>query len=46
MSVKDVADRFGTTIWTMYDLRLGRTYKHLRRPSGLPGVAGSRMPSQ
>ena len=31
-SVKQVADRFGTSIWTIYDLRLGRTYAHLPRP--------------
>jgi hypothetical protein len=31
-SVKDVATRFGTSIWSIYDLRLGRTYAHLPRP--------------
>jgi hypothetical protein len=32
--VKAVADRFGTSIWCIYDLRGGRTHKHLPRPSG------------
>ena len=31
-SVKQVAERFGTSIWSIYDLRLGRTYQHLPRP--------------
>jgi hypothetical protein len=31
-SVKDVAERMGTSIWSIYDLRLGRTYAHLPRP--------------
>jgi hypothetical protein len=31
-SIRTVAERFGTSIWTMYDLRSGRTYKHLQRP--------------
>ena len=31
-SVKQVAERFGTSIWSIYDLRLGRTYAHLPRP--------------
>jgi hypothetical protein len=31
-SVKEVAERFGTSIWSIYDLRLGRTYAHLPRP--------------
>ena len=30
-AVKAVADRFGVSIWCIYDLRLGRTFKHLRR---------------
>jgi len=30
-SVKQVAERFGTSIWSIYDLRLGRTYQHLPR---------------
>jgi hypothetical protein len=30
-SVKKVAEQFSTSIWTMYDLRLGRTYRHLPR---------------
>jgi hypothetical protein len=29
-SVKEVAASFGVTIWCIYDLRLGRTHKHLR----------------
>jgi hypothetical protein len=31
-SVKEVAHRFGTSVWCIYDLRLGRTHKHLKRP--------------
>jgi hypothetical protein len=31
-SVKEVAEKFGTSIWCIYDLRLGRTHKHIRRP--------------
>ena len=31
-SVRQVAERFGTSIWCIYDLRLGRTYAHLARP--------------
>jgi hypothetical protein len=31
-TVKQVAERFGTSIWCIYDLRLGRTYQHLPRP--------------
>ena len=31
-SVKVVASRFGVSIWCIYDLRLGRTFKHLPRP--------------
>jgi hypothetical protein len=30
-SVRQVAERFGTSIWSIYDLRLGRTYTHLSR---------------
>jgi hypothetical protein len=30
-SVKDVAERLGTSIWSIYDLRLGRSYTHLPR---------------
>jgi hypothetical protein len=33
-SVKAVAERFGVSIWCIYDLRLGRTFKHLAR--GVP----------
>jgi hypothetical protein len=31
-TVKQVAEDFGTSIWSIYDLRLGRTYQHLPRP--------------
>jgi hypothetical protein len=31
-SVRQVADRFGTSIWCIYDLRLGRTHTHVPRP--------------
>jgi hypothetical protein len=30
-SVKEVAERLGTSIWCIYDLRLGRTHTHLSR---------------
>jgi hypothetical protein len=30
-SVRDVAAEFGTSVWCIYDLRGGRTYKHLQR---------------
>jgi hypothetical protein len=30
-SVRQVAERFGTSIWCIYDLRLGRTHAHLSR---------------
>jgi hypothetical protein len=30
-SIKEVAERFRTSIWTMYDLRGGRSYRHLPR---------------
>jgi hypothetical protein len=30
-AVKAVARRFGVSIWCIYDLRLGRTFKHLDR---------------
>jgi hypothetical protein len=30
-AVKDVAARFDVSIWCIYDLRLGRTHKHLAR---------------
>jgi hypothetical protein len=32
-SVRAVAERFGTSIWCIYDLRSGRTHKHVPRPS-------------
>jgi hypothetical protein len=32
-SVRRVAERFGTSIWCIYDLRLGRTHAHLARPA-------------
>jgi hypothetical protein len=31
-SVRSVAERFGTSIWCIYDLRVGRTHSHLTRP--------------
>ena len=30
-SVRQVAERLGTSIWCIYDLRLGRTHAHLPR---------------
>lgn len=30
-SVREVAARYGTSVWCIYDLRGGRTYKHLPR---------------
>jgi hypothetical protein len=33
-SVRQVAERLSTSIWCIYDLRLGRTHAHLPRPSG------------
>jgi transposase len=32
-SVRQVAERFGASIWCIYDLRLGRTHGHLARPA-------------
>jgi hypothetical protein len=32
-SVRQVAERFGTSVWCIYDLRLGRTHAHLSRPA-------------
>ena len=31
LPVRDVAARYGTSIWCIYDLRLGRTHRHLDR---------------
>ena len=31
-TVREVAERFGTSIWCIYDLRLGRTHKQVARP--------------
>lgn len=31
-SVRDVAAQFGTSVWCIYDLRGGRTHKHVPRP--------------
>lgn len=31
-TVREVAERFATSIWCIYDLRLGRTHKHIPRP--------------
>ena len=44
-SVRQVAERFGTSIWCIYDLRLGRTHRHLPRPSAQAGGQGSRAGS-
>jgi len=30
-SVREVAAAFGTSVWCIYDLRGGRTHKHLSR---------------
>jgi hypothetical protein len=30
-SVREVAAEFGTSVWCIYDLRGGRTHKHLSR---------------
>lgn len=30
--VREVAERFDVTAWCIYDLRLGRTHKHIARP--------------
>ncbi len=30
-TVRQVAERFGTSVWCIYDLRLGRTHAHLSR---------------
>ncbi len=32
-SVRQVAERFGTSIWCIYDLRLDRTHTHVPRPA-------------
>ena len=32
-SVRQVAERFGTSIWCIYDLRLGRTHANVPRPA-------------
>ena len=34
-SVRRVAEAAGTTVWTVYDLRLGRSYRHLDPPPEL-----------
>ena len=38
-AVKAVAGRFGVSIWCIYDLRLGRTFKHLERERAAARVA-------
>src|SRR6266542_691602 len=43
-TVKAVAARFGVSIWCIYDLRLGRTFKHLAREAYQPPYA-SQPPS-
>ena len=40
-SVRDVAEEFGTSVWCIYDLRLGRTHKALDR-SGVRQAADAR----
>ncbi len=45
MTVKDVAARFGVSVWCIYDLRLGRTFAHLDRGRAPPaGRAGAYQP--
>jgi hypothetical protein len=39
-TVKEVAARFGVSVWCVYDLRLGRTFKHLDRGRVLTAGAG------
>jgi hypothetical protein len=43
-SVRAVAEHFGVSIWCIYDLRLGRTHKHVHRAAGQPRSVGS-LPS-
>jgi hypothetical protein len=31
-SVREVAEQFGTSVWCIYDLRAGRTHRHVSRP--------------
>jgi hypothetical protein len=38
-TVKEVAARFGVSVWCIYDLRLGRTFKHLERERAAVGPA-------
>jgi hypothetical protein len=38
-----VAGRFGVSIWCIYDLRLGRTFKHLDR-AGIAAQVGYQPP--
>jgi hypothetical protein len=42
-TVKEVAGRFGVTIWCIYDLRLGRTFKHLERERPPPTSSRGRF---
>jgi hypothetical protein len=42
-TVKAVAARFGVSIWCIYDLRLGRTFKHLERERS-PSAAAYQPP--
>jgi hypothetical protein len=35
-SVKAVAERFGVSVWCIYGLRLGRTFRHLPREPPTP----------
>ena len=45
ITVKEVAARFGVSVWCVYDLRLGRTFKHLDRDRELTaGAVADRPP--
>lgn len=37
LPVKRVAERFGVSVWCIYDLRSGRTHRHLARPAQASG---------
>lgn len=38
-TVREVSTQFGVSVWCIYDLRLGRTFKHLHRPSAATAPA-------
>ena len=44
-SVRQVAKRFGASVWCIYDLRLGRTHRHLPRPATQNGRQGTLVDS-